>query len=464
MAMKSFAVYTAICWAAADPPGPACNKFVGGPALTSARDVDTSMVWAFADPPLPCNKFVGRPALTSARDVGTSMVLATADPPGPMLLEDKQADTRVNGEGDPLQSKLEIAGGNDVAKGMDKGEAGLNVPEGNHTENPRPTGLYEPGQKELRQRIYECPTCGDPVDGIIHQCGVCFVHIHFFCSEPYPGTEEGYGQVRLCHECSIEGNDKTEGSPLQSATETSLKAPRSDSDMDAEERARQNEDRQGIIRGNYPVQDIFKTFDYLQAHGLGRSYLDGKPLPAVLPTFYVDCEPKKHALVNAKGGKRERRALRKAAEKEAMLAWQSADSSRQFESKKALRKSYRRVVKAPKLRTMNLDDENADASDDSTVEGTGEKKLTMQAAHILDALSTGKRLNNKHVTTLSAPKTKQKKKKKQPVTASLMGDTGMSPLLPPAGSSQKCPFAQSEVPSSKKAKKTFTEELLKEVS
>jgi hypothetical protein len=101
-----------------------------------------------------------------------------------------------------------------------------------------------------------------------------------------------------------------------------------------------------------------------------------------------------------------------------------------------------------------MDNENAEGSDDSTSESTAEKMRSMQAAHILNALVTERGLNNKDVTPASAPKTKQKKK--PPVTASLTGGTGIS--------TQKRPLAPSEVPTSKKARKTFTEELLKEVS
>jgi hypothetical protein len=160
-------------------------------------------------------------------------------------------------------------------------------------------------------------------------------------------------------------------------------------------------------------------------------------------------------VVKANAGKSEGRALRKAAEKEAMLVWQSADSSRQFESKKALRKAYKRHLKATQLCTITMDNEHGEDSDESISESTADKKRTMQATTILNALVTERGLNNEVVTPASAPKTKKKKKKKPPVTASLTEDTGIS--------TQKRPLEPSEVPTSKKARKTFTEELMKEV-
>ena len=42
--------------------------------------------------------------------------------------------------------------------------------------------------------------CNDDADGG-HQCGACFRHMHGFCGEPWPGSEEGYGQVRMCGPC-----------------------------------------------------------------------------------------------------------------------------------------------------------------------------------------------------------------------------------------------------------------------
>jgi hypothetical protein len=329
------------------------------------------------------------------------------------------------------------------------------VEETDEIEQPRPTGLYEPGQKELRRLVYDCPTCGDPADGS-HQCGVCFVHIHVFCSNPYPGTEEGYGQVRLCHECSLPDKDETGGEPLPSAAGTSFEGRKSPTDMDAEERTRQNEDREGIIRGNYPVQDIFKTYDYLHKYGLGQYWGARKPLPAILPTFYVDGEQKHEAVVKANGGKSEGRALRKAAEKKLMLAWQSADSSRQFESNKALRKAYKRHLKATQVSTSTLDTNHAEELDESISGSTADKMRTIQAATILNALVTQSGLNNKVDTAASAPKTKKRKKKKPPVTESLTEDKGIS--------THKRRSEPNEVPTSKKARKTLAAEIMKEVS
>ncbi len=36
---------------------------------------------------------------------------------------------------------------------------------------------------------------------------------------------------------------------------------------------RENEEREGIIKGTYPKQDLFKSIDYLRAHGMGKGYI-----------------------------------------------------------------------------------------------------------------------------------------------------------------------------------------------
>jgi hypothetical protein len=60
-----------------------------------------------------------------------------------------------------------------------------------------PTQVYTNSDKSLRKRCYPCPVCGDTADGA-HQCGICFKHVHVFCALEFPGSEEGYGQLRVC--------------------------------------------------------------------------------------------------------------------------------------------------------------------------------------------------------------------------------------------------------------------------
>ena len=64
----------------------------------------------------------------------------------------------------------------------------------------QPRTLYTKNDKRLRKRNFQCPTCNEDADGG-HQCGACFRHMHGFCGTPWPGSEEGYGQVRRCGTC-----------------------------------------------------------------------------------------------------------------------------------------------------------------------------------------------------------------------------------------------------------------------
>jgi hypothetical protein len=48
--------------------------------------------------------------------------------------------------------------------------------------------------------------CPDAANGS-HQCDACFRHVHGFCGEPWPGSEEGYGQVRMCGDCLSQDYD-----------------------------------------------------------------------------------------------------------------------------------------------------------------------------------------------------------------------------------------------------------------
>ena len=68
-----------------------------------------------------------------------------------------------------------------------------------------PTALYGREDKALRRRIFPCPSCAEDADGS-HQCGVCFAHVHVPCGTPYKNSQEGFGQVLLCTQCSIVDN------------------------------------------------------------------------------------------------------------------------------------------------------------------------------------------------------------------------------------------------------------------
>jgi hypothetical protein len=69
-----------------------------------------------------------------------------------------------------------------------------------HAEKTQPVALYTSNDKKLRKRTFKCPMCADAADGS-HQCGACFRHVHGFCGEPWPGSAEGYEQVRMCEDC-----------------------------------------------------------------------------------------------------------------------------------------------------------------------------------------------------------------------------------------------------------------------
>ena len=53
--------------------------------------------------------------------------------------------------------------------------------------------------------------CENDADGG-HQCGGCFRHMHGFCGEPWPESEEGFGQVRMCGGCTSEGQKQVAAS------------------------------------------------------------------------------------------------------------------------------------------------------------------------------------------------------------------------------------------------------------
>jgi hypothetical protein len=64
----------------------------------------------------------------------------------------------------------------------------------------QPGALYTKNDKMLRKRNFKCAMCNNDADDG-HQCGACFRHVHGCCGEPWPGSEEGYGQVRMCGDC-----------------------------------------------------------------------------------------------------------------------------------------------------------------------------------------------------------------------------------------------------------------------
>ncbi len=74
-----------------------------------------------------------------------------------------------------------------------------------HDDTQEPGALYTSNDKRLRKRTFKYAVCPDAADGS-HQCGACFRHVHGCCGEPWPGSEEGYGQVRMCGDCLKQAN------------------------------------------------------------------------------------------------------------------------------------------------------------------------------------------------------------------------------------------------------------------
>jgi hypothetical protein len=74
------------------------------------------------------------------------------------------------------------------------------MPSITHVDVSRPTRKYNKEEKQLRSRLFPCIVCSEPADGS-HQCGYCFCHLHVPCAPPYPGTTEGFGQLRMCPAC-----------------------------------------------------------------------------------------------------------------------------------------------------------------------------------------------------------------------------------------------------------------------
>ena len=63
-----------------------------------------------------------------------------------------------------------------------------------------PLGLYTDGNKQLRKRLFPCPSCHEPADGS-HQCGGCYQHVHVCCATPFKDSPEGFGQIVSCGLC-----------------------------------------------------------------------------------------------------------------------------------------------------------------------------------------------------------------------------------------------------------------------
>jgi hypothetical protein len=78
-----------------------------------------------------------------------------------------------------------------------------------HDAEQQPWSLYTSSDRTLRKRTFKCPMCPDVADGA-HQCGAYFKHVHGCCGEPWPGSEEGYGQKRLCKDCVSQDHEVKE--------------------------------------------------------------------------------------------------------------------------------------------------------------------------------------------------------------------------------------------------------------
>ena len=159
-------------------------------------------------------------------------------------------------------------------------------------EEPTPTHLYESGHKALRRRLFPCPACGDPADGA-HQCGVCFLHIHTICSEPFPGTEEGYGQLRLCMEC--EPPEAAENVYNEDNSDSAADNASNEDDTDVlDGQDRRLEEGPDCGPGTYRKQRLDACQIYMRANGLkplAKACIVpklGKIDEATIPTFYAD--------------------------------------------------------------------------------------------------------------------------------------------------------------------------------
>ena len=140
----------------------------------------------------------------------------------------------------------------------------------------QPLALYNYGNKQLRKRLFPCPSCQQAADGS-HQCGGCFKHVHVYCAHVY-------GQTLLCGLC-VETNED------ESATQFWV-----EDDTGQEEEVSENVALGGDVANAFEVEDEKKD--------------PQKCLRAALATFL---KKYKAGQVGTKsdGGKRKRKAIAK---------------------------------------------------------------------------------------------------------------------------------------------------------
>ena len=147
----------------------------------------------------------------------------------------------------------------------------------------QPLALYNYGNKQLRKRLFPCPSCQQAADGS-HQCGGCFKHVHVYCATPFKNAPEGFGQTLLCGLC-VETNED------ESATQFWV-----EDDTGQEEEVSENVALGGDVANAFEVEDEKKD--------------PQKCLRAALTTFL---KKYKAGQVGTKsdGGKRKRKAIAK---------------------------------------------------------------------------------------------------------------------------------------------------------
>jgi hypothetical protein len=80
-----------------------------------------------------------------------------------------------------------------------------------------PTSFYTLGDKNKRRHTFSCPVCIEDATGA-HQCGGCYKHMHAICGNACPGSCEGHGQKRICHDCVEKTTSECSSSAASSTT------------------------------------------------------------------------------------------------------------------------------------------------------------------------------------------------------------------------------------------------------
>jgi hypothetical protein len=137
----------------------------------------------------------------------------------------KNADKDSNNAGE--ESKKETknvdednqnAGKDSYNAGKDSNNAGEAANNAVVDDDGPPTSFYSVGDKNKRKRTFSCPVCSHNATGA-HQCGGCYKHMHAVCGDAYPGSCEGHGQKRICHDCDEIATGESPSSAASSTTQ-----------------------------------------------------------------------------------------------------------------------------------------------------------------------------------------------------------------------------------------------------